>query len=255
MYMRRREDEAREGAKILGAIMLALFMLVLWFSPANAEGLRLEAGIGLSHHKLAPEGSWWYEGFEQDTKLTTPTWQLGLAYFKNGWGIRGGYTDLGTVKASNQFPVVEDHSSADARVDPNCNRQTLAGCTGQFTGRGPTKGWYVGPAYEHRFGSFTYGAEFGVFRYSAKWVATNWTVVDAQGEFTPAQWSGFEWNEVDKWHTTWYAGGNLRWKDLFLQARRYAAVHAANTDKGSAFIGMTSGPVWTVLAGISVDLQ
>ena len=220
MDMRRREDEAREGAKILGAIVLALFMLVLWFSPANAEGLRLEAGVGLSSHYLAPEGSWWYQGFNQDMNLTTKTWQIGVAYFaKNGFGIRGGYTDMGTVKATNEFPVIEDHSQADARVNPNCNHATLAGCTGKFTGRGPTKGWYAGPAFEKRFGSFTYGAELGAFYYQARWVVSDISLSDG---FTPDGWVGLQINEFNKWHTTWYAGGNLRWKDLFLQARRYA---------------------------------
>ena len=230
------------------------------FTSAHAEGLRIEAGAGAARYELAPEGSWWYDGFKQDTDLHPGTWHVGLAWFpisRGAWkfGMRGGYADLGIVKATNQFPIYEHGGQADARNNPNCNRDTLEGCTGQFKGRQPTKGLYFGPALERSFGSFSLGGDVGIFVYRSKWIATDVKGVDAQGEFVPDAWVGYMQNEMDKTHTTWYAGANAKWKELFLQARRYGAVHAADTDKGPMYIGMTSGPVWTFTAGVSLEIQ
>jgi len=221
--------------------------------------IRIEGAAGVSKHSLAPEGSWWYDGFEKHTELNTPSWMLGVAYFpghRSKWnlGLRGGYSDLGTVKASNQFPIHEDFSTADARVNPNCDRQTLSGCTGKFTGRGPTKGWYFGPVLERDFGDWTLGAEVGAFYYHSKWVATEWKAVDSQGEFIPDGWLGMQWNQIDKTHVTSYVGASVKWRSVFVLARRYSQVHAADTEKDSQLVGMTSGPVWSVMAGLSLEI-
>jgi hypothetical protein len=241
------------------AIGVALLVGALTSGRAQAEGLRLELAAGVAHHRLAPEGSWWYDGFERETKLTVPSFSAGVLWTPIEWkryrfGLRAGYVDLGTVTASNSFPIVEDHSAADARVNPTCNRTTLAGCTGKFKGTGWAHGWYLGPAAERDFGRFTLGAEAGLLYYKSAWIATDFKVADEKGVFIPGDWDGMRWDQIEAWHGTSYAGLNARWRALFVTGRVYNDVHAADTNKGKDFIGMTSGPVWSVLAGISWPL-
>lgn len=226
--------------------------------PARPR-LRLELGAGVAQSRLAPEGSWWYAGFATHTELRTRAFSVGgswlpLARGPYRLGLRAGYSDLGTVKASNEFPIFEDGSSRDARVNPTCDRATLAGCTGKFQGRGPTKGWSFGPVIERDFRGVTLGAEAGVFYYRAKWVATEFRAVDEHGEFVPGNFANLRWDELNKPHATWYIGATARWKLFFVQARRYALVHAADTERGKDFIGMTSGPLWSLMAGVAIAL-
>lgn len=237
--------------KILIAVAALLFA-----SPVYAE-LRLEATAGVAKHGLAPEGSWWYDGFETNNQLQTSAFAVGLLWTPWEWrgyrlGMRGGYSDLGTVKANNHFPIYEDGSIHDARVNSNCDRTTLSGCTGKYRGAGTTKGFYFGPAGERDFGPVTLGAEVGLFMYRSKWVAINARGVDSAGEFMPAGWDRTQWDQVRNDHGTWYAGVNARWNGWFVSYRHYANVRAADTSKGFEYVGLTSGPVWSLMVGASL---
>lgn len=226
----------------------------------HSQTLRLEATTGVTKHHLAPEGAWHYSGFETNNKLLVGSYQVGLLWLpiKSGdWslGVRGAYADLGKVRASNSFPVIEDRSSADARVNPICDRSTLHGCTGRFDGIGKTKGWSIGPALERDFGGgVSVGIEAGAYIYWSNWRASNIRVVDGRDEFTPPMWQNFTWDSAKGQHVTSYVGGNARWHNLFFSARLYSQVHAADTAKCNDCIGMTSGPIWSAMAGISIAL-
>lgn len=228
---------------------------------SQAQSLRLELSAGISKHALAPEGTWWYSGFDTNAKLVTPGYTAGLLWTpikKGDWllGARVGYADLGRVRATNSFPVYEDGTHRDARVNPSCNRTTLEGCTGKFDGSGKTKGWYLGPAFERDFGGgVALGGEIGVYRYRSAWVAGNVRIEDGNGgEFIPPAFDGFTWNSANGEHTTSYVGANARWNYLYVYARRYSMVHASQVEVSHDFIGMTSGPVWTVMVGLSIPL-
>lgn len=228
------------------------------------EDLRLELGTGFTKHRLAPPGAWHYEddGFQSAMKLLVGSYQVGLRWMpiKRGdtlIGIRVGYADLGKIHASNSFPVIEDRSNADARVNPVCDHATLHGCTGRFDGVGQTRGFYIGPAIERDFGGgVVLGIEGGLLGYESYWRAGNIRVVDGTTEFTPPMWGqNFTWDSARGYHVTPYVGANARWHNVYFAGRLYSQVHAADTAKCADCIGMTSGPVWSVMVGYSTDLK
>jgi hypothetical protein len=245
--------------------MIVLLAMLCVSNLAHAE-VRLEIGVGTAKHGLAEEGSWWYEGFQVDTKLKTSAFSVGILWTpiemgKTRLGARIGYSDLGRITANNTFPIYEDWSSSDARVNPNCDRTTLAGCTGKYQGAGKAKGLYVGPVVERDFetgklwlepGKITLGLEGGLFFYRSEWVAINARAVDQHGEFVPAGWDQIRWDHVRNDHGTWYVGLNARWNDLFVSWRRYSNVRASDTSKGFEYVGISSGPVWSVTIGASL---
>jgi hypothetical protein len=241
--------------RILKACLIAAALLAS-SAGAHAE-LRLELATGVAKHRMAPEGSWWYEGFETNARIKTSAWSAGLLWtpIERGrlrLGARIGYSDLGRVTADNSFPIYENWTMADARVNPNCDRATLAGCTGKYHGAGKAKGFYFGPAAERDFGAFTLGLEAGLFLYRSEWVAINTRAVDDAGEFIPPGWDQIRWDHVRNHHGTWYTGLNARWRGLFVTWRHYSNVRAADTSKGFEYVGMTSGPVWSLMVGASL---
>jgi hypothetical protein len=239
---------------IFKAGMVAVALLV---SAAVQAEVRLELATGVAKHQLAPEGSWWYEGFQTNVRTRTSAFSVGLLWTpiergRTRLGLRAGYSDLGRVTADNAFPIYEDWSMADARVNPNCDRATLAGCTGKYHGAGKAKGFYIGPALDRDFGGLTLGVEGGLFLYRSEWVAINARAVDGAGEFIPPGWDQIRWDHVRNHHGTWYGGLNARWRGLFVTWRRYSNVRAADTSKGFEYVGMTSGPVWSFMVGASL---
>jgi hypothetical protein len=240
---------------ILKALLITAALLAA-SATAHAE-LRLELAAGVARHRLAPEGSWWYDGFPTDVRLRTSAFTAGIAWTPLSWGktrlgVRAGYSDLGRVTSDNSFPIHEDRSIHDSRVNPNCDRATLSGCNGRYQGSGKTRGFYFGPAVERDFGPITLGAEAGLYVYRSHWVAINWRAYDAAGEFTPPGWDQIHWDHVRDEHGTWYTGLNARWNGLFVSWRHYANVRAGDTSKGPLYIGMTSGPLWSFMVGASL---
>lgn len=243
------------------AIGLLCFLLGLIGGLTGAgqtQTLRLELGAGIADHTLAPEGSWWYEGYETKTKLTTPSHQVGLIWTpiqRGAWSIGGrlGYANLGTVQSWNSFPIFEDYSDKDHRVNPNCNKENLHGCVGAYNGQGKSSGYYLGPVIERDFSGVALGAEFGGYRYKSAWTADSVRGVEPDG--TPFCAFGGDWDAARAYHWTSYIGAHARWQWLQISVRRYSNVHASRAEVDPMFVGMTSGPVWTVLAGLSIPLN
>lgn len=241
------------------AIGLVCFLagIVGGMGAISHSQVRLEASAGIADHFLAPEGSWWYDGFDKKTKLTTGGYQAGLLWapLKSGawsFGARVGYANLGTVQSWNSYPIFEDHSSRDARVNSVCNPSTLAGCTGSYNGRGNSSGYYFGPVAERDFGGgVAFGAEFGAFRYQSSWEADSVRVVE-NGQ--PVRAFDGTWDYARGYHVTSYAGASARWEWLQVSVRRYSNVHASRAEIDPMYVGMTSGPVWTVMVGLSIPL-
>lgn len=262
-FLRYRAYRAGVFNKTLFGLLCALLgFLGGMVAVGHSQSLRFEMGAGLTQHQLAPEGSWWYDGFDKHTKLLVGSWKTGFLWtpIKSGewdFGVRGGYADLGKTKAENSFPVFEDGSSRDARVNPNCDHATFSGCVGRFDGQGHTKGWYLGPALEyHLLPDMTLSAELGAYVYRSDWIAKSFRIVDpAGGDFTPVVMQGVVWNNAKATHVTPYIGGGFRFMWFTLDARFYNQVHASNMAVNKDFIGMTSGPVWSLMAGFSIPLQ
>lgn len=223
----------------------------------RADGLRLELGAGVSRYSLAPEGSWWYDGFDTKNKLVVRSYQAGLAWLplKSGawsYGAKVGYANLGTVQSWNSFPIFEDGTHRDSRVNPNCNRSNLEGCVGSYNGQGKSSGYYFGPAVERAFGGeVSLGAEVGVYSYKSSWTADSVRGIE-NGEV----WCAFggDWDLARARHVTSYLGATARWEWLQLSARRYSSVHASRAEIDPMYVGLTSGPVWTVMVGLSIPI-
>lgn len=225
---------------------------------SQAQSLRLELDAGVAGHTLGPESSWWYKNYTTNTKLLTSAYQIGALWtpIKSGawsYGGRVGYANLGTVQSWNSFPIFEDGTQRDNRVNPNCNRQTLEGCIGAYNGQGKASGYYLGPVAERDFGGgVALGAEIGVYRYKSAWTVDSVRAVDGDGE--PFCTFGGPWDYARGYHATSYIGAHARWEWLQFSARMYSNVHASRVDVHKDFVGMTSGPVWTLMLGLSIPL-
>jgi hypothetical protein len=218
---------------------LSVLLLLCVSSVALAENhdpLRFELQAGACKYHLAPEGSWWYEGYQTDVKLTVPCHQFGISWLsvKRGtwrFGIRGSYVDLGEVKANNDFPAVEDGSQNDNRVNP-------AGA----------RGWTIGPVAERSFGRWTVSGELG-----AAHLWTWWHVTQASIDGTPVN---INWRYADGYKWTSYLGLgahysiNKAWR-VDLTGRRYSQVHASQAEVNSQYVGIFSGPVYSLMLGVS----
>jgi opacity protein-like surface antigen len=227
---------------VVAWVVLALVTV----ANTRADEFRLEAGLGACRYSLAQEGSWWYDGYRTDTKLTTPCHQVGLSWLPavtGGWKLGGrlAYVNLGTVKANNSFPAVEDGSYHDNRVNPK-------GPVGEYSGRGGASGVTLGPVAERSYGAWTLSGEAGV-----AYLRTYWHVDDAsiEGEKQDINWRHADGN---KW--TWYAGLGTHY-DLTkhwradLTFRYYGRVHASQAQTNYQYIGLFGGPAYTVLVGAS----
>ena len=240
------------------ALAIAAAAIGLQSCDAKAAHPRLEGNIGLATHQLAPEGSWWYEGFDTKTKLVTGSYSLGLLWtpIKSGswsYGGRAGYANLGTVQSWNSFPIFEDGSHRDSRVNSNCNHSNLEGCVGAYNGQGKASGYYFGPVAERDFGGgVAIGGEIGAYKYKSSWTADSVRAVETNGE--PWCVFGGDWDLARGHHWTSYLGAHARWEWLQISARRYSSIKASRTDAHPDFVGMTNGPVWTVMVGVSVGL-
>lgn len=236
-----------------------LFLLAAALSsPALAE-VRLELGVGMAIHTLAPEGSWNYNGYRRDMKLMTHSYSVGVGWtiWEIGawhYGVRAGYANLGVVQSWNTFPIFEDGSQRDNRVNPNCNRQTLEGCIGAYNGQGHASGYYFGPMVERNFGGGVFiGGEFGGYKYKSAWTADNVRAVDSQVE--PFATFGGDWDYARGYHVTSYLGAHARWQWVKLEVRRYSNVRASRVDVHPDFVGMTSGAVWVFQVGATIPLR
>jgi hypothetical protein len=228
---------------------LAALLLLCVSSVALAENhdpLRFELQAGACKYQLAPEGSWWYEGYQTDVKLTVPCHQVGISWLpvKRGtwrFGVRGSYVDLGEVKANNDFPAVEDGSQNDHRVNP-------AGPVGSYSGSGGAWGWTLGPVAEWSTGRWTVSGELG-----AAYLWTWWHVTQASIDGVPIN---INWRYADGYKWTSYLGLGAHysidkaWR-VDLSLRRYSQVHASQAEVNSEYIGIFSGPVYSLMLGAS----
>lgn len=237
--------------------VVIIFAILIFTAPARAE-LRLEGAVGIAKHTEAPEGSWWYQNYATDTKLLTSSYQLGAMWtpIRSGawsYGARAGYANLGTVQSWNSFPIFEDGTHRDNRVNPHCNQSTLEGCIGAYNGQGKASGYYLGPMLERDFGGgVALGAELGAYRYKSAWTADQVRGVDPDG--VPFCSFGGDWDYARGYHTTSYLGAHARWEWMQFSVRRYSNVRASRVDVNKDFVGMTSGGVWTLQIGVSIPL-
>ncbi len=241
------------------AIGLTCFLLGLaggMVAVSNAEPVRVEALGGQCKHRLAPDSSWHYQygGYETNMELSMKCAQLGFSFlpyeYRNlKWGYRFNYVHLGHVKADNTFPLDEKEYFRAKETGTQVNSPTA-----RFRGQGSTKGITVGLASEYPVLGLHVGPEVGIAALYSTWhtdiAKESWTTYAAPLTGCRAD----DWACADGWKATIYMGLTLRYGWLSVSARRYENVHASQSEKNPLFIGPTTGPVDTLMIGLSIPL-
>jgi hypothetical protein len=229
-----------------------LFMCAIAGDCASAHAdapVRLEATAGVCKHGLAPDASWSYRewgNYENKMRLNPACYQLGVSYLPLDWdgvkvGIRGAFIDLGRVTADNTFPVDEPEyfRAKDTRTP-------VRSATGRFHGNGTHKGFSLGLAAETHWLVFDVGAEGGLALLRNTWHVNLPGMSAMVG--CREDWACADGNQI-----TPYVGVNARYKMFYVSLRQYVSVHASNCEKNGLFIGLTSGSVRQLTAGVSLE--
>jgi hypothetical protein len=219
---------------------------------SNADGIRLEVSGGNCKHRFAEDSSWSYRdwgSYETNYDLTPECLQIGASWMpwsvgKLKYGVRLAYVDLGKIGGDITYPVDEPEYFRAKETRTPINSETA-----RLHGQGGSRGLTLGIASEYPVGPFWIGPETGVAMLYSTW-RTTFNHAQAVNEGCRQDWAC-----ADGWHATLYAGATLRYEWLFLSYRRYANVHASQSEKNPLFIGPTTGPVDSVLVGLSIPLK
>jgi hypothetical protein len=213
--------------------------------------LRIEALAGHCKHRLGPDSSWHYQygGYQTNMDMTPNCIQAGLSYLPFKYrdlrlGFRVAYVDLGDIKAHNTFPVDEkEYFRAREAGEP------VNSATARYQGQGGARGLTLGLASEYPVGPFKIGPEAG-----AAFLYARWSVMVADGVQDISPGCRYDWSCANGWKVTPYFGVTARYEWLEVSFRRYANVHASRTERRDYFIGPYTGPVDSVMVGISIPL-
>lgn len=233
--------------------MLLAALLIAGAAHADDEGsLRLELMGGQCQHRLAVDASWHYEygGYETNMNLRPKCLQLGISvmpfkYRDLRWGFRVAYVDLGKIIADNTYPVDEleyFHAKDEGR---EVNSETA-----RFHAQGGARGLTIGLASEYPlWRELQVGPEIG-----AAGLYTTWHTQFNHAQAVNEGCRTVDWACADGLHWTVYAGVTVRWQWLMISARRYFNVLTSQSEKNPLFIGPTTGPVDSILIGLSIPL-
>jgi hypothetical protein len=249
--MSERMQEMAAGAAL--AILLGLF--TIFSSPsARASDLRYEASIGQCKYGKAQDGTWWKDGYQTETDLKTNCGSVGISQMvfdlphASALGWRASYVDFGIARAHTFVPVRDDQAN-DFPSGANCDvTNNFSGCVGEYRQSGKARGFTLGPVLEKRFNAITVGIESGLYYYYSYWAVD--ATIPGPGTCptcAPMPWS---WDGARGWHTTWYVGAQVEYEGLFLRARRFNATYASQAEVNPLFIGLISGPLYSVEAGV-----
>lgn len=233
-------------------LLLAVTLCVAKAAIAEEPSLRLEAMGGQCQHRLAPDSSWHYQygGYEINMPLRVRCLQLGLSVMPFGsgdlrWGFRVAYVDLGKIEANNTYPVNEQ-----AYFDAKDSGTEVQSETARFHGQGGARGLTLGLASEYRvWRHLRVGPEFGAAGLYTRW-HTQFNHAQAVNEGCRTN----DWACADGLHWTPYAGLTVRWEWLQVSARRYFNVLTSQSEKNPLFTGPTTGPVDSIMVGLSIPL-
>lgn len=139
-------------------------------TQARAESFfQVEAGIGGSAYKKAPDGYWYQDGFSHDLKLTAPAIEVGLTgnlyqstHLGLDWHLDWAW--LGTV-----------HTDALAVPDDANYNAATKGCNGpclplaRFQGSGHDAGVFFSLEPHIDYGGWRFGIEAGPYLHRVTW--------------------------------------------------------------------------------------
>lgn len=238
--------------------LVAAALATLAISAHAEGGLRLEGGAGACRYGKAQDGTWWKNGYPTETKLDTNCLSAGLSWAPfptpgGRLGLRVALHDFGTAKADTFVPARD----ADANHYPTgaaCDQTTFKDCVGHYQQWGRARGISIGPLIEKDTALATVGFEAGALFYSSYW-RVNGTIPGPGTCPTCTQPPfQFDWNGAAGHHTTWYLGGTLEHRGLFLRIRWYRSMSASQAQLNPENIGLISGPLSEVMLGFQLPL-
>lgn len=224
------------------------------------SNIRVEVAGGQCRHHLAADASWSYRdwgSYQSNMELQPSCLQAGVSWMpywkgfgKTRLGLRIAYVDLGNITADNTFPLDELEYFRAKETKTPVNSPTYS-----FHGNGGSRGMTMGLASEFPLAwGIHVGPEAGAAFLYSRWNA----YFPNQEEESPVGGCGKGWACANGWHATAYAGVTVRYEWLQISARRYFNAHASNTNspdtRSALFIGPTTGPVDSILIGISIPL-
>lgn len=150
------------------ALSVAL-MLTAMSCRAETSFFQIEAGIGGSAYKKAPDMMWYQEGFSHNLQLTAPAVEIGFTgpiYQSAHWGVDWhlDWAWLGTV-----------HSDALATPDDGNYNPKTKSCNGpclplaRFKGSGHDQGFFFAIEPHIDYGGWRFGIEGGPYLHHVTW--------------------------------------------------------------------------------------
>lgn len=236
----------------LGAAIAA--GLALYPAAARAElarsalGGRLEVLAGQCRQDKIANGIWFQEGYPHSMDFSSNCAQVGFSFLtgsRGAWsfGWRFAYVDLGTMRFDSTF-TMHDTEAALGLDGSTCNPVDLTGCLGRGHGEQRSRGLSVGYLTERAIGPVVLGGDAGLFMYDGRFRASINGVGPAGAPtfgYVHFDWRGFQ--------VTPYLGATVRYGYLFLQARVYGRVRAAEHGCGGCS-GFANGSARTLQAGL-----
>ncbi len=243
---------SRDLAMLLAGLVFGLTGAIGVNAVSGEESpVRLELLGGHCKHRLGPDSTWHYQygGYQTNMDMTPNCIQAGLSYLPFKWGdLRFGgrvaYVDLGKITAHNTFPIDEkEYFRARDAGEP------VNSAEGRYQGLGGARGLTLGLASEYPVGPFKIGPEVGAAFLYARWAV----MVPGEVQDISPGCRG-DWSCANGWKVTPYIGVTARYEWLEVSFRRYANVRASQRDNKDYMIGPYTGPVDSVMVGISVPL-
>jgi hypothetical protein len=236
-------------------MLSAAVALALGGHAYAGEPLRFEAQGGICEQTRDSMGVWWNGHYPTQIDVTDACLQVGvsqtpwkLGNYRLGW--RAAYVNLGRVEFDNTFAMRDDeqfNNPTGADCDP---LDGMKGCVGRGIAGGATYGVTLGAVGERDFGKLTLGAEAGAFYYYSEFNVTVYNVPQ-NGD---APFGGPYSLQFAGWALTPYAGLQARYGIFTLSSRVYAKVVAHEPGCGGCS-GITNGPAWSVMGGVSIPLK
>jgi len=138
--------------------MKTLALAILLFTSIAAHAVDLEVGIGFNNAHIAPNGTWYQEGFPYSVNLKSKIWSIGVSDDINrNWKWRVEYVNLGIFRSDAIATPV------DANYNPNNNPPCNGPCVAEsrFVGNGSANGISTLVEY-HTTGDIQYGISGGI---------------------------------------------------------------------------------------------
>lgn len=237
------------------ATAITAALVLAWPLKARAEwqpniaGGRLEVTAGQCKQDKIGNGIWYQDYYDHKLDMRAGCESVAVSWITGrndkGWafGWRLAYVDLGALRVHSTFAMRDDeqHLHPDGT---NCDPVTFSGCIGTAHGEQRSRGISAGYLAEHELGPVTLGGEAGLFMYDGRFRVG----IDGHGALSNSGRIYFDWRGFQ---VTPFAGATLQRGNLFVRARIYAKVRAAEHSCGGCS-GFANGSARELHAGLSI---